>query len=367
VLSLIKGLGPGGAERLLVAAAARHDRDAFHLETAYLLPWKNALVPELVAQGVECTCLEVRREQDLRWAWRLRALLSEKRFDVVHVHSPYAATIARLVVRSLPGARRPGLVYTTHNNWRSFRPLTRALNGLTLPLDDADVVVSNEAHASVWPRLRNRVEVVEHGVVLDDIAARRECRDDVRAELGLARDDVVVGTVANLRANKDWPNLLDAARRVVDHEPRCRFVGVGQGPLEAEVRDLHARLGLDDRVLLLGHRDDAVRVMAACDVFVLASYYEGLPVAVMEAMALGLPVVATAVGGVPEMITDGVEGLLVPPRDPGALARAIERLARDPSRRAAMGAAARASAARYDIVDAVRRLEVIYRDISAAS
>src|SRR5689334_823498 len=94
VLSLIKGLGPGGAERLLVAAAARHDRDAFTLETAYLLPWKDALVPELVAQGVACTCLEVRHEQDVRWAWRLRKLLVAGEFDVVHVHSPYAATVA---------------------------------------------------------------------------------------------------------------------------------------------------------------------------------------------------------------------------------------------------------------------------------
>src|SRR3954470_24966790 len=151
VLWLIKGLGPGGAERLLVAAAARHDRDAFDFETAYLLPWKDALVGELAARDVPSTCLDVRHEQDLRWAQRLRRRLQAAPVDVLHAHSPYPAAIARLVARSLPRAQRPRLVYTTHNTWKSFKWPTRVLNGVTMPLDDADVVVSREAQASIWP------------------------------------------------------------------------------------------------------------------------------------------------------------------------------------------------------------------------
>ena len=109
-----------------------------------------------------------------------------------------------------------------------------------------------------------------------------------------------------------------------------RFVAVGQGPQEAETRQLHDDLGLADRVILTGFRDDAVRVMGACDIFTLASKWEGLPVALMEALALGLPVVATEVGGVAEEMHDGVDALLVPPRDPVALADAIERVVTDP-------------------------------------
>jgi glycosyltransferase involved in cell wall biosynthesis len=363
VLWLIKGLGPGGAERLLVAAAARHDRDGFEFTAAYLLPWKDALVGELAARGVPSVCLDVRREQDLRWAWRLRRYLQEHPVDVVHVHSPYPAVVARLVARTLPRSRRPSIVYTTHNTWRSFRWPTRVLNGVTLPLDAADVVVSREAHASIWSRWRDRVEVVEHGVVLDEVRALRGARAEVRAEFGFTDREVVIGTVANLRANKDWPNLLGAARRVIDRGAPVRFVAVGQGPLEREVRAEHARLGLGDRVRLTGHREDAVRLMAGCDVFVLASYYEGLPVALMEAFALGLPVVATAVGGVPEMVTHGVEGLLVAPRDPDALATALVQVACDPTARAAMGEAASRRADRYDVTNAVRRMEAIYRDV----
>src|SRR5262249_36960074 len=152
-----------------VAAAARHDRDAFTFDADYLLPWKDALVGDLRERGVLSTCLDVRREQDLRWAARLRRQVREQPVDVLHVHSPYPAAIARIVVRTLPRSSRPRVVYTTHNTWKSFRWPTRLLNGVTLPLDDADIVVSREAHTSIWRGLRARVEVVEHGVVLDDV------------------------------------------------------------------------------------------------------------------------------------------------------------------------------------------------------
>src|SRR5690606_32961920 len=124
---------------------------------------------------------------------------------------------------------------------------------------------------------------------------------------------------------------------------------------------------LGDRFLLLGYREDAVRVMSAFDVFTLASRHEGLPVALMDALALGLPVVATAVGGVPQAVTDGVEARLVPPDDPAALAGAYLEVARDPSLRARMGELAAKRAPDYDISAATRRLEQIYRDLAGRS
>lgn len=365
VLWLVKGLGPGGAERLLVAAASVHDRRELHLEVDYLLPWKDALVPELEGLGVRTRCLEVRDERDLRWAARLRRRLRDEPVDVLHAHSPYPAGVARLVARSLPGSVRPRLVYTLHNTWGSFALPTRVLNGVTLPLDDADLAVSEEVRATMWPWLRARTEVLVHGLVLDRVRAEAAGRDCARADLGLAPGEVAVGTVANFRRQKDYPNLLRAARLLTDRGAPVRFVAVGQGQLEDRIRRLHVELGLGDRVLLLGGRDDAVRVLAACDLFVMASDNEGLPVALMEALALGLPVVATAVGAIPGVVTDGVEGLLVPPRQPDALAGAIATLASDPDRRARMGAAARATSARFDITHAARRLEQLYRDLVA--
>ena len=363
MLWLVKGLGPGGAERLLVAAAASHDRSSFSFETCYLVPWKDALVPELDALGVSSECLEVRDERDLRWMLRLRERLLRRPVDVLHAHSPYPAAIARLVVRTLPATVRPRLVFTVHNTWSSFALLTRSLNGSTFALDDADIAVSREVHDTMPARLRRRTEVVVHGIRLDDVAAQTQFRDEVRADLGIAPEEVVVGTIANFRRQKDYPNLLAAAKILAARRVPVRIVAVGQGQLEDETRALHARLGLGDRVMLLGRRDDAVRVLGACDIFTLASDNEGLPVAVMEALALGLPIVATAVGGVPGAVTDGVEGILVPPKQPGSLADALAALAADPGRRADMGAAARVTAKRFDIDAATRRVEEIYRAV----
>jgi glycosyltransferase involved in cell wall biosynthesis len=363
VLWLVKGLGPGGAEHLMVAAATVRDRDAFRYEADYLLPWKNALVGDLERLGVPTRCLEVRDERDLRWAWRLRARLLREPVDILHAQSPYPAGIARLVVRTLPRRVRPRLVYTVHNTFQSFSTPTRILNGLTYPLDDADLAVSVEVHETIWRHLRDRTEIVVHGVLLDRVRAALAERDRTRAELGIGPDEPAVGTIANFRAQKDYPNLLATARLLVDRGWPGRVVAVGQGPLEAEMRALHERLGLGERVLLLGQRDDAVRVLAACDVFTMASDNEGLPVALMEALALGLPVAATAVGGIPEAVTDGVEGLLVPPKDPAALADAIATITGDGARRAAMAAAARRAGERFDIRHAARRIEQLYREL----
>lgn len=361
VLWLIKGLGPGGAERLLAAAATVRDRDAFAYRAAYLLPEKNHLVGELQACGVPVQCLGMSDERDLRWTRRLRRDLVERPVDVVHVHSPYVAALARLVVRTLPRRVRPRVVSTEHNDWSRFGVASRVLNGVTLPLSDAVFAVSDQARRSIWRPLRSRVETVVHGVAIEDVRKARADRDAVRGELGAGPGELVVVTIANYTPKKDYPTLLHAARRVIDRGLPVRFVVVGQGPLEREVHGLHDQLGLGRGVALLGYREDAIRVLAAGDVFTLSSSFEGLPVSLMEALVLGLPVAATNVGGIPEAVREGIEGFLVPPRRPDLLADAIERLAVDTDRRATMARAAAARGDAFDISRAVRRYEDAYR------
>jgi glycosyltransferase involved in cell wall biosynthesis len=283
---------------------------------------------------------------------------------VVHVHSPFPAPWVRLVVRSLPPRDRPALVYTEHNRWAQYAWPTRTLNRLTYGLDDWQIAVSEGVRDSVAPHRRAGVEVLVHGIVLDAVAERAAARAEVRAGWGVDDDTVVAGTVANLRAEKGYHDLL-AAAALVDAGGPVRFVAIGQGPLEEELRAAHARAGLGARFRFLGYQPDAVRLMAGFDVFVLASHHEGLPVAVMEAAALGLPVVATAVGGLPEAVLHDETGLLVAPHRPVALAAAIEALASDPGRRAALGNEARARAGRFDAARAVAHLESGYRRLAA--
>ena len=151
----------------------------------------------------------------------------------------------------------------------------------------------------------------------------------------------------------------------MDADPRRRFAAVGQGPLEAEIRALHGELGLGERFQLLGFRRDVHELMAAADVFCLGSAHEGLPVAVMEAFAAGLPVVATSVGGLPQQVREGREGLLVPPADAAALADALVKVARDDNLRRGMAAAARDRATDYDVRTAVTEQERVYAELAA--
>ncbi len=365
VLWLIKGLGPGGAEHLLVAAAAARDRTAFSYEVAYLLPWKDALVPRLDALGVPSQCYDARKPGDLRWLLRLRRRLVSSPVAIVHVHSPYVAAFTRLVVRTVPARLRPKVVSTEHNAWSTFRGPTRTMNALTARLDDAIIAVSEETRASMSPRVRARAETLVHGIPIDDVRANLADREAVRAELGVDDTTVLVGTVANYHPKKDWPTLLRTARIVADRGLPVRFCAVGQGPLEQEVVALHEQLALGDVVTLTGFRPDAVRLMAGCDVFLMTSKWEGLPVALMEALALGLPVVATAVGGVAETLADGVEGRLVAPERPDLLADAIGELVGDPAARRRYAAAAASRAGEFDVKRSVRRIEAVYRETLA--
>jgi glycosyltransferase involved in cell wall biosynthesis len=362
LLWAIKGLGPGGAERLLVAAAAAHDPARYAIEVVYLLPWKDHLVGELEGLGIPCTCLGVRDERDVRWVGRLRSRLRHDPVDIVHAHSPYVAAFTRLAVRSLPRAVQPRLITTEHNPWTTFKAPTRYLNALTSRLDDRTIAVSAETLASMSPRAAARAEVLVHGIDVASVRMLRTQRDQVRVEFGLDPHTVVVGTVANYHPKKDWPNLLRAARVIADRGLPMHFLAVGQGPLEAEVRALHRELRLDGVVTLTGYRADATRVMAGADVFALGSRWEGLPVALMEATALGLPIVATAVGGVRESFTDGRDARLVAASDPELFANALQEVACDVALRERLARASACHAAEFDVTRAVRRIEAIYDD-----
>ena len=188
----------------------------------------------------------------------------------------------------------------------------------------------------------------------------------VRRELGIPEDAIVAITVDNLRREKDYPNLLHAAQLALREEPSLIVLAVGQGPLAGEVRELHESLGLGDRVRLLGYRTDVSDLLAGSDLFVLASAHEGLPVSIMEAMTAGLPVVATAVGGVPEAVVTGKTGILLPPHDPEAPARALVALARDEPLRDEMAKAARERGAAFDIRSAVEVQQRAYAELVRA-
>lgn len=290
----------------------------------------------------------------LRSARAIRALAGE--VDVVHAHGltaglctaaagvhPRLMTIHNVVLEDTAGRAAPLL-----------RVLERRLPGWM----DRTIAVSAEI-ASRFDGATSMVVIPPAGpmpVPTRDAAT-------VRRDLGIG-DAPLVTTVARLNPQKDLPTLLAAARLVLDERPEVRFVVVGGGPAEDEVRAEHARLGLGDAVQLLGARPSAADELAAADVFALSSMWEGSPLSVAEALLLSRPVAVTAVGAVPEVVEDGVTGRLVPPRSPDALARAILDLIADPAGAARLAAAGHAVAlARFAPETLVRAVAEQYQDV----
>jgi glycosyltransferase involved in cell wall biosynthesis len=254
--------------------------------------------------------------------------------------------------------------------WDKMAVALKFLNRATIGLDDRLVVVSEAASRSLPRRLRRRAVVVIHGVDLTDaraaMAERDTLRSDVRRELGVPDGELLALTVANLRAEKAYDVLLRAAALSSAKDLPVRFAAVGRGPLRDELLEDHRSLGLEEHFRFLGPREDVWRLLAGADMFVLPSRQEGLPVAVMEAASMAVPLVVSAVGEFPALFTDGVDALVVPPEQPYALASAITKMAGDDELRVRLSQASAARSKLFDVTTAARTIEGIYDELVAA-
>jgi glycosyltransferase involved in cell wall biosynthesis len=320
VLVAIKGLGIGGAEKLISEGVRFWDRDRFDYRIAYMLPWKNQLVPEIEAFDVSVTCLGTQRGMTPGSVARLRGLVSDIGADIVHAHSPSVGIAARAVV-PVP------LVYTEHNLAGSYRQPTRTLNRASYGRNAAVTAVSQPVAVSLEGFNGPTPVVIENGVSVN--AALLDAASS-RSELRLGPDDPLVVHVGNIRPGKGHDTLIEAVRYLPDN---VTVVSIGAEKWEgdlARVREDSVRAGVESQLQFLGRRPDALSFIAAADVYVNPADHEGLPVTILEALALERPVVATAVGGVPSVVQDGETGVLVQPQQPTELAAAISALLRDP-------------------------------------
>ena len=389
ILLLIKSLGLGGAERLLVDALPYLDRVQFDYHVAYVVPWKDALAPRFSAAGYPISCLgatgvgsgqrmnqagaftQARPLAAMRLlprAWtRLNRLQRCQRFDLVHADLPIAGFLARLLsrVHGLPA------VYTEHNLQERYHPLTRWANRLTYGWNARVLAVSDEVAASIRRGgLDRRALVIPllNGVPVEAIRAEAAHGAGLKADLGIAPERPVVGTVAVFRPQKRLLDWLEVAKRVAGLRQDVVFIMVGDGPDMPLIRAKLAELGLQDRVYLTGFREDGRRLMGLMDIYLMTSDYEGLPIALLEAMALAKPVVATAVGGIPEVITHGHEGYLASPGGVEDLVGYILRLLNDPDAARAMGQrGAQKIEHEFHIRRRVRAIEAIYGELLSTS
>lgn len=371
VLTLIDRLGAaGGAEKLALDIATRLEPARFR---STLCASRFGTAPALFE--VEYQALERMRQTGVGflplsrsrrgevWPWRqLIAYIRRERVDVLHAHM-FGSNLWGTLLGRLAGVP----VVVAHEHTWSFEgePLRRVLDReLIARFSDAFVAVSREDR-----RKMIEVERIPPGwirFIPNGIAPRAPTPGrDLRAELGIGSGPLV-GAVGTLRAQKAYDVLIRAVARLHADHPGLRVLIAGDGPERPRLERLVREFGLADVIVILGRRLDVPDVLAALDVAVSASDFEGSPLAVMEYMEAGLPIVATRVGGVPDLIEDGVHGLLVEPREPGALAAAIADLLRDRHRASALGARARERRRReFDLDAMVHNIEALYEELLA--
>jgi glycosyltransferase involved in cell wall biosynthesis len=359
VLFVVGNFVAGGAERHLLELWKRMDRERFEIEIACFRA-EGQFWPEVRLLGLPVHDLGLGRRvydaRGLRGLLRLIGRVRDFRPDVIHGYlfgpNLFAVLAGRLCgVPVVAVAKRNVDAFETPRQRAAQRRIHRMATHVTAVSD----AVAETVVAFGVPR--GRITVIPNGV---DVA--RFGGDPLdRAALGARGGETVIGSVGALAPRKDYGTLLEALALVAKRHPRFHATLVGDGPERAALEARAAELGLGSRTTFLGERPDIDRLLPAMDVFVLSSREEGIPNALLEAMAAGRPSVATAVGGTPEVLEGGVTGWLVPPADPAALAEALAQVMEDPAEAARRGGAARAAVhARMSIEAMARRHEEFY-------
>ena len=313
-----------------------------------------------------------RPASDLRALICLRRLMRDEAWDLVHTHTSKAGILGRWAAHR---QGIPGIVHTPHGHvfygyygkaaTKVFIHLERRaahwchrLVALTVA-DRDDNLRFGVGAPSQW-------DVIHSGVDFSSLNNTAADAAVIRNSLGIGLQDLVVGTLGRLTAVKGQQDLVRAFDMLLRVQPDARLLVVGDGEQESALRALATDLGVMRRTVFSGWRQDVGDVLRSVDIFALPSHNEGMGKALVEAMYLGRPVVATKVGGIPELITDGVEGILVPPRDPASLATALQRLAGDAGLRESLGRRAAIKALTYGSVPMVNKLSNLYEKLAAA-
>jgi glycosyltransferase involved in cell wall biosynthesis len=338
VMFIITSMPVGGAETLLVNLARRLDRNRFAPELCCLK--ERGPLGEALSGELPVFCELIAHKYDLRVLPRLRGLLLRRHIDaVITVGAGDKMFWGRLAARR---AGVPVVLAALHST--GWPDGIGRLNRLLTPWTDAFIAVAEE-HGRFLIRHegfpQHKVCVIPNGIDTQCFRPDDLARQQIRRELGISRTAPVFGMVAALRPEKNHPLLISAAQRVLRQVPQARFLIVGDGPerpkLEAHVRQCR----MEHPLLFLGNRHDVSSVLASLDAFVLTSHNEANPVSILEAMSSELPIVATRVGSISEVVRHGVEGFLVDPDDCEALAELMIGLARDAGQRRRMGGACR--------------------------
>lgn len=387
---------------LLPETLKLHNKEQYDFHYGYFLPWKDQMVPYIKQQGAQVICFEA--NNNLKMLLKVNEICEYVRLhniDVIHSHLPWAGVVARLV------GKRTGIpvVYTEHNKWERYHKATFWLNKITFKWQNVAIAVSGDVEESIRSnaglaftpliieapqpkvsktlisnssavaeieKLKLNLERKFLTTVLNGVNTqffKKEPTEGVRIrqELGIPESAPVVGTVAVFRFQKRLDVWLEIAAAILKALPDAHFLLIGDGPLRGEIEKKRAELGLEKRVHMLGLQTEVKPFFSAMDVYMMSSIFEGLPIALLEAMSCSCAIVSTEAGGIKEVIEHGKSGYTCSVDEPLALATYAVELVTDKQKLEFISAGARKRVEdNFSILKMVEKLEQIYEALAQA-
>lgn len=359
ILHLIDDLEVGGAERVMSDLAGHLKMRGY---TVAVCSFRNGEVRrKLEREGIEVIILNKNRPYDPVFLFKLASIIKRRRVDLVHSHLIVADIYGWIACKllSLP------FMITVHGEGLTDLRHGGSVLNFIMRRTGRVVAVSEDLRRKIARKASpDNLSTVHNGIEIEAFNLDHRSIPPANIDPRLNESDLIVGSVGRLHPVKGYGYLLEAVPKVKAAVPRVKFVIAGEGVLRRELEEKAERLGIGGTVLFLGHRDDIPEVLSCFDIFVLPSLTEGISISILEAMAASKPVIATDVGGNPEVVEGGTTGVLVKPENPDELARAIVALAENPTMRDAMGRAGRKRVMeRFSMKAMVSKYEGLYDDL----
>lgn len=361
VLHVIKSLGRGGAEVLLAETVKIHDKERYEFFCIYFLPWKYQMVQALKDGGAKVYCFEANNNLQMLMQYnKVIEFCKEKEIDIIHCHLPWSGFLGRIIHSKI----KIPMIYTEHNIQEHYHPVTKKLNKISFEKQDLAIGVSADVTRSIKENIAPQIPVVTvlNGVNTQTFTRSRERGSNKKKELGIPSDALVVGTIAVFREQKAILQWVKAFNQVQMDFPEVYGIIVGAGPQKEEIEQLISELNLQDKIVMPGLQTDTISYFSAMDIYMMSSRFEGLPIALLEAMSMECAIVSTKAGGVVEVVRHETDGLLCEVADLQLLAEHVKNLVRDPGLRNRLQLSARKRVEQeFSLRSMVNQLEDIYQ------
>jgi glycosyltransferase involved in cell wall biosynthesis len=364
VLHIIKSLGRGGAEMLLPETLSKHDKNKYQFHYIYFLPWKYQMVEAIEKEGGKVSCFPASNNlKIILQARKISAYVKKHKIQLIHCHLPWAGIVGRIVgkMTGIP------VVYTEHNTWERYHKLTYHLNKISFINQEIVIAVSEDVANSIRKyHHKNRpvIHVVTNGINTEKYTNGLKTNTCIRKQLNISDNSTVIGITCVFRKQKRLDIWLDIAKALHNQYPETIFIIVGDGVLKKEIQQKYLSLEMQDYLHFVGLQAEIRPYLEAMDIFMMSSEFEGLPIALLEAMSMECMPACTAAGGIPELVNDSSNGVLVPVNDPMQLVERLSSYLKETDKIKILGRAARETVVQsFSMQKMVCEIENIYDNL----